>query len=159
MYTVQFCHTKKSITKADPIGPIAYKMSFSALSRNSALKVERESSSVEQKGNTFVSFSCNNCANVGKEFLTELTLKLTGKQKGIGRHRPQIQVQGLRLFLTMATKKIIGMMITSDFDGWGGSHAGSVNTGMEIEEKLSGGLKPSTLLSWGPLPQVFGRAV
>ena len=109
--------------------------------------MERESSSVEQKGNTFVSFSCNNCANVGKGFQTELTLKLRGKQKGIGRNRPQIQVQGLRLFLTMATKKIIGMMITSDFDGWGGSHAGSVNTGMEIEEKLSGGLKPSTLLS------------
>ena len=57
MYTVQFCHTKKSITKADPIGPIAYKRSFPALNRNDLLKVERESSSVEQKGNTFVSFS------------------------------------------------------------------------------------------------------
>ena len=45
----------------------------------------------------------------------------------------------------MATKKIIGMMITSDFDGWGGSHAGSVNTGMEIEEKLSGGSPPAQL--------------
>ena len=46
-------------------------------------------------------------------------------------------------------KKIMAMMITSDFDGWGGSHAGSVNTGMEIEEKLSGGSPPA--LSSGPL--------
>ena len=42
----------------------------------------------------------------------------------------------------MVTKKFITVMITSDFDGWGGSHAGSVNTGMEIEEKLSGGSPP-----------------
>ena len=46
-------------------------------------------------------------------------------------------------------KKIMAMMITSDFDGWGGSHAGSVNTGMEIEEKLSGGSPPA--LSSGSL--------
>ena len=45
--------------------------------------------------------------------------------------------------------KIKAVMITSDFDGWGGSHAGSVNTGMEIEEKLSGGSPPT--LSSGPL--------
>ena len=47
----------------------------------------------------------------------------------------------------MVTKKFITVMITSDFDGWGGSHAGSVNTGMEIEEKLSGGSKLPALLS------------
>ena len=56
--------------------------------------------------------------------------------------------------------KIKAVMITSDFDGWGGSHAGSVNTGMEIEEKLSGG-SPPTLPQLRPTvsqPQVFRRA-
>ena len=60
--------------------------------------------------------------------------------------------------------KIITMMITSDFDGWGGSHAGSVNTGMEIEEKLSGGSPPrpsaqAHCFAALPLPQVFRRAL
>ena len=62
-------------------------------------------------------------------------------------------------------KKIITVMITSDFDGWGGSHAGSVNTRMEIEEKLSGGspcpaaTQPSTqCFAAVPTPQVFVKA-
>ena len=116
----------------------------------------RGSSLVEQKGNSFVLFSSKIAASptVGKgkrDF--RLRLKLTAKQRKIGRNRPQIPVQSWQLMVVArrVMKKIIAMMITSDFDGWGGSHAGSVNTGMEIEEKLSGGLKPSALLSSGPL--------
>ena len=141
-------------------------MSFSkdygsfGLARNDVLKVQRESSLVEQKGNS--PLFCSHAklgSTVGKRKRDfRLRLKLTAKQKKIGRNRrqparPQIAVQSwhwqpfLIVVGRMAMKKIMAMMITSDFDGWGGSHAGSVNTGMEIEEKLSGGSKPPALLS------------
>ena len=118
--------------------------------------------------------------NVGKRKRDfRLRLTLTAKQKKIGRNRrqpvrPQIAVQSWhwqpflivvgRMAMNkikgrMAMNKIKAVMITSDFDRWGGSHAGSVNTGMEIEEKLSGGSPPHPQLRpTVSQPQVFRRA-
>ena len=143
-----------------------------ALVRNDVLKVQMESSLVEQK--VFSPLCCSHAklrTTVGKRKRDfSLGLKLTAKQRKIGRNlqRPQIPVQSWQLFLIVVSRmvmsKIIAMMITSDFDGWGGSHAGSVNTGMEIEEKLSGGSPPrpsaqAHCFAALPLPQVFRRAL
>ena len=84
---------------------------------------------------------------------------MTAKQRKIGRNRPTCPTTNPSAKLAAFSDRGGGDGDEQDyrhhdhpdFDGWGGSHAGSVNTGMEIEEKLSGGSKPPALLSSGPL--------
>ena len=75
---------------------------------------------------------------------------MTAKQRKIGRNRPTCPTTNPSAKLAAFSDRGGGDGDEQDyrhhdhpdFDGWGGSHAGSVNTGMEIEEKLSGGSPP-----------------
>ena len=75
---------------------------------------------------------------------------MTAKQRKIGRNRPTCPTTNPSATLAAFSDRGGGDGDEQDyrhhdhpdFDGWGGSHAGSVNTGMEIEEKLSGGSPP-----------------
>ena len=132
---------------------------------------QRESCSLE-KHRSPLSFShAKVCTNVGKRKKDfRLRLKLTAKQRKIGRNRPTCPTTNPSAKLAAFSDRGGGDGDEQDyrhhdhpdFDGWGGSHAGSVNTGMEIEEKLSGGFPPSAqadCFAALPWPQIFCRVV